>query len=94
MLFFILSLNAQHHIGVGGGYSQSIFYCGLPKSQYYTKFQPEDAFLLQATYKYDVPIKKENMRIGGQLSGKDKRLIFIMKTAAMEILFQVEFIIK
>ena len=23
--FFILSLNAQHHIGVGGGYSQSIF---------------------------------------------------------------------
>jgi hypothetical protein len=74
--FFILSLNAQHHIGVGGGYSQSIFYCGLPKSQYYTKFQPEDAFLRQATYKYDVPIKKENMRIGGQLEWKRQAAYF------------------
>ncbi len=71
-----ISIQAQNHISIGGGYNQSIFYCSLPKSEYYTKFQPENAFLVHLSYKKNIPIKKDNMRIGTQLEWKRQSAYF------------------
>lgn len=73
---FISSSLAQHHIGIGGGYNQSIFYCSQPKSTYYTLFRSHDSFLANINYKLNIPNKKENMRIGTQCEWKRQSAYF------------------
>lgn len=73
---FIISSFAQHHIGIGGGYNQSIFYCSQSKSVYYTTFRPYDSYLANITYKMDMPVEKKNMRIGTQVEWKRQSAYF------------------
>ncbi len=73
---FVFSSLAQHHISLGGGYNQSIYYCSLPKSEYYTLFRQYDSYLANITYKMDIPNKKKNMRIGTQVEWKRQSAYF------------------
>ena len=73
---FLVTTYGQSHLSIGGGYNQSIYYCGLSKSEYYTTFRPYDSYLINLTYKKNMPVKKENMRIGGQLEFKRQSAYF------------------
>lgn len=75
-LFITISGLAQHHIGAGGGYNQSIYYTSISKSQYYYVFRPKDSYLVNLSYKMDIPVKKENMRVGTQLEWKRQSAYF------------------
>lgn len=67
---------AQSHISAGGGYNQSLYYCSLPKSTYYTSFRPYNSYLVNISYKKDVVNKRKNMRIGTQFEWKRQSAYF------------------
>ncbi|HOS16194.1 MAG TPA: hypothetical protein PKX15_04175 [Bacteroidales bacterium] len=75
-LIIVSTVNAQSHISLGGGYNQSIYYCGLPKSTYYTTFRPYDSYLVNISYKKDVAVERNNMRIGAQCEWKRQSAYF------------------
>lgn len=75
-LFALLPSFAQHHINVGGGYNQSIYYTNISKSDYYYLFRPNDSYLVNLSYKMEIPVKKNNMRIGTQLEWKRQSSYF------------------
>ncbi|MDD2622889.1 MAG: hypothetical protein WC142_08030 [Bacteroidales bacterium] len=76
ILLFGHTTFTQSHISMGGGYNQSLFYCALPKSTYYTSFRPYNSYLVNVSYKQNVAVESNNMRIGTQLEWKRQSAYF------------------
>lgn len=84
LLCAVLPVSAQQRdfpqwiFGLGGGYNQSLFYCGRPKTDLYTSFTSRDAYVLQLvcaknlkTFSVD-----QAFRVGGQLQFKHQDAYF------------------
>ena len=65
-------LSAQSSVAVSGGLNQSIFYCSQTKREYRHSFQPNNAYLVNFSYKKDCSSLAKNMQLGGQIEFKQQ----------------------